>query len=37
VLIWLVGLAMIVLIFNNGSGPFYRQAREGGGTTARSE
>jgi hypothetical protein len=26
VLIWLVGLAVIVLIFNNSSGPFYRQA-----------
>jgi hypothetical protein len=37
VLIWLVGLAVIVLIFNHGSGPFYRQARDGGGTSARSE
>jgi hypothetical protein len=37
VLIWLVGLAVIVLIFNNGSGPFYRQAGAGRGTTARSE
>jgi hypothetical protein len=25
VLIWLVGLAVIVLIFNNSSGPFYRK------------
>jgi len=29
VVIWLVGLAVIVLIFNKSSGPFYRQAREG--------
>jgi hypothetical protein len=27
VLIWLVGLAVIVLIFNNSSGPFYRTAQ----------
>jgi hypothetical protein len=37
VLIWLVGLAVIVLIFNQSSGPFYRQAGDGRGTTARSE
>jgi hypothetical protein len=37
VLIWLVGLAVIVLIFNHNSGPFYRQAGAGRGTTARSE
>ena len=36
-LIWLVGLAVIVLIFNGSSGPFYRQAGDGRGTTARSE
>lgn len=34
--IWLVGLAVIVLIFNKSSAPFYRQAGDGGGTTARS-
>jgi hypothetical protein len=27
VVVWLVGLAVIVLIFNKDSGPFYRQAR----------
>ena len=37
VVIWLVGLAVIVLIFNKSSGPFYRQAGDGAGTTARSE
>jgi hypothetical protein len=37
VVIWLVGLAVIVLIFNTSSGPFYRQAGDGGGTTARLE
>ena len=31
-LIWLVGLAVIVLIFNKSSGPFYRQAGDGEGT-----
>ena len=36
VVIWLVGLAVIVLIFNKSSGPFYRQAGDGGGTTTRS-
>ena len=37
VVIWLVGLTVIVLIFNKSSGPFYRQAVDGAGTTARSE
>jgi hypothetical protein len=32
VVIWLVGLAVIVLIFNKSSGPFYRQAGDGEGT-----
>jgi uncharacterized membrane protein (UPF0136 family) len=31
VVIWLVGLAVIVLIFNKSSSPFYRQEGDGGG------
>lgn len=32
IVIWLIGLAVIVLIFNKSSSPFYRQEGVGGGT-----